>query len=186
MPLAKFQLKPGINRDITNYSNEGGWFDGDKIRFRFGFPEKIGGWEKRSSKSFLGTCRSLIPWVTLDTERLLGVGTSVKYYVDQGGGFNDITPIRTSNLLNRNTTFNILGTSCTGAVGQVTKDENQVYPDGTSGTGTVGVVYVSTGTASTDGVVVIVGADVGAWVEVAPSGIAAGGGVGDVTVEETP
>ena len=155
MPLTKLQFRPGINREITSYSNEGGWDDCDKVRFRFGFPEKIGGWEKRSSNSFLGSCRSLIPWVTLNNTHLIGVGTSTKYYIDQGGGFNDITPIRTSNLLNRNTTFNVLGTSCTGSVGEVTKNENQVYPDGVSGTGDVGTAYVSTG----GDVVVVVGTD---------------------------
>ena len=96
MPLAKFQFRPGINREITNYSNEGGWFDGDKIRFRFGYPEKIGGWQRKSSKSFLGVCRALHPWVTLDNEQYIGVGTSLKYYIERGGGYNDITPIRTT------------------------------------------------------------------------------------------
>ena len=94
MPLAKFQFRPGINREITNYSNEGGWFDGDKIRFRFGYPEKIGGWERKSSKSFLGFCRALHPWVTLSNEQYIGVGTSLKYYIERGGGYNDITPLR--------------------------------------------------------------------------------------------
>jgi hypothetical protein len=94
MPLAKIQLKPGINREVTTYTNEGGWFDGNKIRFRFGFPEKIGGWVRKSSKSFLGTCRALHPWVTLSNEQYIGVGTSLKYYVERGGGFNDITPLR--------------------------------------------------------------------------------------------
>lgn len=94
MPLAKFQFRPGINREITNYSNEGGWFDGDKIRFRFGFPEKIGGWRKNSDASFLNTCRAIHPWVTLSNERYVGLGTTAKYYVERGGGYNDITPIR--------------------------------------------------------------------------------------------
>jgi hypothetical protein len=94
MPLSKIQLKPGINREVTTYTNEGGWFDGNKIRFRFGFPEKIGGWVRKSSKSFLGICRALHPWVTLSNEQYIGVGTSLKYYVERGGGFNDITPIR--------------------------------------------------------------------------------------------
>lgn len=96
MPLAKFQFRPGINRDVTNYSNEGGWFDGDKVRFRFGFPEKIGGWEKQSPTSFLGLCRALHPWVSLSNELYLGVGTSSKYYIERGGGFTDITPIRST------------------------------------------------------------------------------------------
>lgn len=97
MPLTKLQFKPGVNRETTSYSNEGGWFDGDKIRFRFGLPEKIGGWIKRSAgNSFLGTCRALHPWVTLNLDRFIGVGTSLKYYIDQGGAFTDITPIRTT------------------------------------------------------------------------------------------
>jgi hypothetical protein len=94
MPYAKLQFKPGINREVTSYTNEGGWFDGDKIRFRFGFPEKIKGWVKQSSNSFLGSCRALLPWVTLNQDRYIGVGTSVKYYINRGGGYNDITPLR--------------------------------------------------------------------------------------------
>jgi len=94
MPLTKLQFRPGINRETTSYSNEGGWFDMDKVRFRFGFPEKIGGWEKTSATYFLGTCRALHPWVALSGERYLGVGTHLKYYINEGGGYNDITPIR--------------------------------------------------------------------------------------------
>ena len=96
MPLTKLQFRPGINRETTSYSNEGGWFDVDKVRFRFGYPEKIGGWEKSSSTYFLGTCRALHPWVALSGERYLGVGTHLKYYINEGGGYNDITPIRTT------------------------------------------------------------------------------------------
>ncbi len=94
MPLTKLQFRPGINRETTSYSNEGGWFDMDKVRFRFGYPEKIGGWEKSSSTYFLGTCRALHPWVALSGERYLGVGTHLKYYINEGGGYNDITPLR--------------------------------------------------------------------------------------------
>jgi hypothetical protein len=94
MPLTKLQFRPGINRETTSYSNEGGWFDMDKVRFRFGYPEKIGGWEKTSATYFLGTCRALHPWVALSGERYLGVGTHLKYYINEGGGYNDITPIR--------------------------------------------------------------------------------------------
>lgn len=94
MPLTKLQFRPGINREITSYSNEGGWFDCDKVRFRYGFPEKIGGWSRLSSATFLGTCRALLPWVALDGSRYLGVGTHLKYYINEGGGFTDITPIR--------------------------------------------------------------------------------------------
>lgn len=94
MPLQKLQFRPGINRETTSYSNEGGWFDMDKVRFRFGFPEKIGGWEPQSSTFFLGTCRALHPWMSLQGDRYLGVGTHLKYYINEGGAYNDITPIR--------------------------------------------------------------------------------------------
>ena len=96
MPLTKLQFRPGVNRETTSYSNEGGWFDMDKVRFRFGFPEKIGGWVKYSGRYFLGTCRALHPWVALDQSNFLGVGTNDKYYVSRGGEFNDITPIRST------------------------------------------------------------------------------------------
>ena len=94
MPLTKLQFKPGINRETTSYSNEGGWFDGDKIRFRAGFPEKIGGWIKQSGNSFLGSCRALFSWVALAGDSYLGLGTHLKYYINEGGDYYDITPIR--------------------------------------------------------------------------------------------
>lgn len=94
MPLQKLQFNPGINRETTSYSNEGGWYDGDKIRFRFGYPEKIGGWVKRSVKSFLGSARSLHAFSTLDGTNYLAFGTNEKYYLDLGGGYKDITPLR--------------------------------------------------------------------------------------------
>ena len=94
MPLSKLQFKPGVNREITAYSNEGGWFDIDNVRFQKGYPEKIGGWQKRSSNSFLGTCRALHPWVSLARDQYVGVGTNLKYYIDEGGFFNDVTPLR--------------------------------------------------------------------------------------------
>jgi hypothetical protein len=94
MPLTKLQFKPGINREVTSYSNEGGWFDMDKVRFRFGFPEKIGGWLKNNENNYLGTCRALHPWVALDGTQYVGVGTHLKYYLLEGGAFYDITPIR--------------------------------------------------------------------------------------------
>ena len=96
MPLSKLQFKPGVNREITAYSNEGGWFDIDNVRFQKGYPEKIGGWQKRSSNSFLGTCRALHPWVSLARDQYVGVGTNLKYYIDEGGFFNDVTPLRTT------------------------------------------------------------------------------------------
>lgn len=94
MPLQKLQFRPGIVREITSYSNEGGWRDGDRIRFRFGYPESIRGWEKLSAKTFLGICRALWPWVSLSGDRFVGVGTHLKYYIEEGGAYYDITPLR--------------------------------------------------------------------------------------------
>jgi hypothetical protein len=94
MPLTKLQYKPGINRDVTSYTNEGGWVDSDKVRFRFGFPEKIGGWVKYSVNTYLGSARSLFSWVALNGSKFLGMGTSVKYYIVEGNSFEDITPLR--------------------------------------------------------------------------------------------
>ena len=94
MPLTKLNFKPGVNRETTSYSNEGGWFDSEKVRFRAGYPEKIGGWLRYSESAFLGDCRGLHPFVALDGTKYIGVGTHLKYYLNQGGSFNDITPIR--------------------------------------------------------------------------------------------
>ena len=94
MPLTKLQFKPGIVSDITSYSNEGGYVDGNKIRFRLGFPEKIGGWEKANSNQYQGTARSIHNWSALDGSNYLGLGTTNKYYIEEGGTFNDITPDR--------------------------------------------------------------------------------------------
>jgi hypothetical protein len=92
--LTKLVLKPGINREITSYSGEGGWRACDKVRFRQGYPEKIGGWQRISLGTFKGVCRSLMEWVTLGSVDLRGVGTNLKYYVELGGQYYDITPIR--------------------------------------------------------------------------------------------
>jgi hypothetical protein len=94
MPLTKLQFRPGINQEVTSYSNEGGWRDCDKIRFRFGYPEKIGGWEKLTSSTYLGSARALHNWIALDGSNYLGIGTHLKYYIEEGGAFNDITPLR--------------------------------------------------------------------------------------------
>ena len=96
MPIKTLKFKPGIVKDITPYANEGGYVDGDKIRFRFGFPEKIGGWVKFSPNSYEGTARRLHNWVGLDGSDFLGVGSHLKYYIEEGQTFNDITPIRTT------------------------------------------------------------------------------------------
>ena len=94
MPLTKLQFKPGINREVTAYTNEGGWNDGDKIRFRYGFPEKIGGWDKLGNNQFLGKGRAMHPFTDLSGTEFTGLGTAFKYYILEGTGFNDITPIR--------------------------------------------------------------------------------------------
>ena len=96
MPLTKLQFSPGINRETTGYANEGGWWDCDKVRFRQGLPEKIGGWVKYSPFSMLGTTRAIHPWTALDSNEYIGFGTNLKYYVFGGSVFNDITPIRTT------------------------------------------------------------------------------------------
>jgi hypothetical protein len=94
MPFIPLKFKPGINRDQTNYSNEGGWFEGDKIRFLSGFPQKIGGWLKQTPNTFLGTCRQLFNYVTSFTDNFLVVGTHLKLYIEAGGYFYDITPLQ--------------------------------------------------------------------------------------------
>jgi hypothetical protein len=102
MPLKKIILKPGVNRENTRYTNENGWYDCDKIRFRQGTPEKIGGWNRISSYTYQGICRSLWNWVTLNFQNLIGVGTNLKFYIENGGLYNDITPIRASVALGAN------------------------------------------------------------------------------------
>ena len=102
MPLSKLQFKPGINREGTNYSNEGGWFDGDKIRFRNGLPERIGGWTRVSNTQVTGTPRKIFDFVTLDSQNLLFIGTEQKVFLENAGTFNDITPIRSTVSLGAN------------------------------------------------------------------------------------
>jgi hypothetical protein len=94
MPLQKFLFKPGVNRENTRYTTEGGWYECDKIRFRQGNPEKIGGWTPFAGGVFLGVCRSLWNWITLAALNLVGVGTNLKFYIMSGGAYYDITPIR--------------------------------------------------------------------------------------------
>ena len=94
MPFAKFQFKAGIDREGTSYTNAGGWFDASLVRFRKGFVEKIGGWTKQTATSFLGTCRNLFPWISLEGNKYLYIGTHLKAYILEGTSLNDITPIR--------------------------------------------------------------------------------------------
>lgn len=113
MPLQKLVFRPGINKEGTNYTNEGGWFDCDKVRFRSGNAEKIGGWTRLSNNTFLGICRALWNWGTLSGSNLLGVGTSKKYYIEQGGEYNNITPLLLNGSGNTTTALGVnpLGTT---------------------------------------------------------------------------
>ena len=107
MPLQKLQFRPGLNREGTDYSNEGGWYDGDKIRFRSGYPEKIGGWSRLSPAQFLGICRSLWCWIDLGGASYIGMGTSKKYYIEYGSTYYDITPYIYSSSPNLNGPFSV-------------------------------------------------------------------------------
>ena len=106
MPLKKIIFRSGLNRENTRYASEtmgnpdsntnvaGGWYDAEKVRFRSGSPEKIGGWARISTETFIGFCRSLWNWVTLGGLNLMGVGTNAKFYIERDGAYNDITPLR--------------------------------------------------------------------------------------------
>ena len=124
MPLKKILFKPGVNRENTRYTNEGGWYESEKIRFRQGTPEKIGGWARISASTYLGVCRSLWNWVTLGGVNLIGVGTNVKFYLAAGGIYNDITPAR-----DQVTLANPFRTYIGSPIVQVT-DANSGYIDG--------------------------------------------------------
>jgi hypothetical protein len=100
MPLQKILFKPGVNRENTRYTTEGGWYECDKIRFRQGNPETIGGWVRYSTSTFLGVCRSLWNWVTTGGLNLIGVGTNLKFYISRGNTYFDITPLRTTVTIN--------------------------------------------------------------------------------------
>ena len=102
MPLQKILFKPGVNKENTRYTTEGGWYECDKVRFRQGNPEVIGGWQRISGYAYNGICRSLWNWVTLQNQNLVGVGTNTKFYIEQGGAYNDITPIRATSTINNN------------------------------------------------------------------------------------
>jgi hypothetical protein len=102
MPLKKILFRPGVNRENTRYTTENGWYEGDKVRFRQGNPEVIGGWVRISTNTFLGICRSLWNWVLLDGKNIIGLGTNLKFYLENGGAYYDITPIRASSTINTN------------------------------------------------------------------------------------
>jgi len=126
MPLVKVQFKPGINRESTSYADEGGWFNSDLIRFRKGRPEKMGGWTRLSSNVIQGTGRSLHVWAALDGSKYMGLGTETKVYIEEGGAYNDITPIRATTTLGANPLTTVNGsrvvTVTAPAHGAVTND----------------------------------------------------------------
>jgi hypothetical protein len=153
MPLQKIILKPGVNRENTRYTNEGGWYESDKVRFRQGTPEKIGGWNRISDATFLGLCRSLWNWVTLASKNLLGVGTNLKFYIESGGQYNDITPIRatytlsspftTATSTNTGTTTTVTVTDANG--GFINNDYVTYYCSGAASV-TFNGITITTGT----------------------------------------
>ena len=102
MPLTKLEFRPGINKESTSYANEGGYFACDKVRFRSGYAEKLGGWVNQSSNTFLGICHTLWNWVTFGGSNLLGFGTNSKYYIENGGTYYDVTPVFSSGVIAAN------------------------------------------------------------------------------------
>jgi len=118
MPLQKVVLKPGVNRENTRYTNAGGYYESEKVRFRQGTPERIGGWARISANTFIGVCRSLWNWITLGAQNLLGIGTNVKFYIENGGAYYDITPIRAevtlTNPFTTNSTTTVVVTDAAG------------------------------------------------------------------------
>jgi len=130
MPLQKILPKPGINRENTRYTTEGGWYECDKIRFRQGTPEKIGGWVRVSTSTFLGVCRSLWNWVTLNAQNLVGVGTNLKFYILNGGDYYDITPIRVTRTLGANPFTTDTATNVGGVTTVTVADSGNGYLNG--------------------------------------------------------
>jgi hypothetical protein len=115
MPIKKLTFKSGVNRENTRYTNEGGWFECNNIRFRQGTPEKIGGWTRINSATFQGVARSLHNWITLSGQNLIGVGTNLKFLIENGGAYNDITPVRTTTSAG-DVTFSASSTTLSAAV----------------------------------------------------------------------
>ena len=134
MPLKKLTLRPGVNQENTRYTNENGWYDCDKIRFRQGTPEKIGGWQRISANTFLGVCRSLWTWVTLGAQKLIGVGTNLKFYISAGGAYYDITPTQTVHTLTNpfSTQINSTTVTVTDATGGYINNDFVTFTGATS------------------------------------------------------
>jgi len=158
MPLKKLQFKPGVNRENTRYTNEGGYYESDKIRFRQGTPEKIGGWVQVSGNTFLGICRSLWTWITLGFQKLTGVGTNLKFYIENQGVYYDITPIRyTSTLTNPLQTSTATNS---GGYTTITVTDANLDPDGkTFIDGDYVTLYGSAGNITVGGVTITPGSE---------------------------
>ena len=135
MPITSLKFRPGINKETTSYSNKGGWNDCDLVRFRFGYPEKLGGWEKYSISTFLGSSRSLHTWANLQGNRYLGVGTEIKFYIEESQGYNDITPLRRK-IVSGQVVFDLDGqtvvAAVTGVVGTTALNNDNVIINGVS------------------------------------------------------
>jgi hypothetical protein len=129
VPITSLKFRPGINKETTSYSNKGGWNDCDLVRFRFGYPEKLGGWEKYSISTFLGTSRSLHAWANLEGNKYLGLGTELKFYIEESQGYNDITPLRRK-VVSGEVVFDLGGLTVTAAT------------SGNAGTSELGTVVV--------------------------------------------
>jgi hypothetical protein len=157
VPITSLKFRPGINKETTSYSNKGGWNDCDKVRFRFGYPEKLGGWEKYSGSTFLGTSRSLHAWANLQGNNYLGLGTEIKFYIEESQGYNDITPLRRKvvsgevvfDLGGQTIIASVSGNAGTTAVGTVSINalaNDTLAPalvTGVSGTGEIGTATVA-------------------------------------------
>lgn len=201
MPIQKLQLRPGINRESTSYANEGGYFSCDKIRFRSGYPEKIGGWINQSTYTYKGTCRSLFNWISFTSDNLLGLGTSQKYYVELDGVYHDITPLAstitlpndpfattfgsyyvtvttsTSHNLSKNTYVTFSGVSGGGVVNGITLDGNFEVIDVPSATSfTIIGAAVANATGSGGGAAVTAELEINAGNSVFSLGTGWGGG----------
>ena len=159
MPITSLKFRPGINKETTSYSNKGGWNDCDLVRFRFGYPEKLGGWEKYSTNTFLGVSRSLHAWANLQGNKYLGVGTEIKFYIEESETFKDITPLRRK-VQDGKIIFDINGNTVAFDVSSV---------EGTTGLGTVSINAQSNDT----------------FAPALPTGVTATGEIGNTGQEQT-
>jgi hypothetical protein len=143
MSFIKLIFKPGINRDTTNYANEGGWYECDKIRFYSGYPQKLGGWIKYAPEPFIGVCRQMWNWYTSFTDDLMAIGTDKKLYIETAAQYYDITPVRV--IFTTPTTDNCIETGFSGT-GSISGDTLTISGV-TSGSLVVGSV-ITTGAAA--------------------------------------